>query len=338
MRLFALCGVFLFAAISTQADADCGRLTLITSTELKIGADNRPYVPVEIGGEPKYMLVDTGGLFTEIGSATASELKLEPRHTNLQLVGVEGQMTRLAVRSSLKLGNLQDTMDFMVDPSGDLGDALSGGAGILAPNLLRSYDVDFDFGGGKFNLLSQDHCDGQVVYWPADGVGVVPFTLSYDGHIMLSVTLDGEHFTATLDSGASTSVLERDRAVQVFGLKLGDPDTPAVGSLANFKQIAVYRHKFKTLTLEGISVGNPTMTLLPDIMGQRIPDPHDSIEGDTRIRDRRNQVGMGDMILGMDVLRRFHLYIAYKEQKLYITGANPPAASTAAQTQGSAAH
>lgn len=329
MRMFVLLAVFLFAAISTEANADCGKLTLVTSTELKIGADNRPYVPVEIGGEPKYMLVDTGGLFTEIGAATANELKLEPRHTSLQLVGVEGQMTRLAVHTSLKLGNLKDNMDLMVDPAADLNDALPGAAGILAPNLLRSYDVDFDFGANKFNLLSQDHCDGQVVYWPADGVAVVPFTLSYEGHIMVPVTLDGEHFTATLDSGSTTSVLERDRAVQVFGLTLGGPDTPAVGSLTNLKQIAVYRHKFKTLTLEGISVGSPTLTLMPDIMGQRIPDPHDSIEGDTRIRDRRYQVGMGDMILGMDVLHKFHLYIAYKEQKLYITGATPPAQSAA---------
>ena len=36
--------------------------------------------------------------------------------------------------------------------------------------------------------------------------------------------------------------------------------------------------------------------------------------------------GLPDMILGMNTLSQMHVYIAYKERKLYITAANPQAA------------
>ena len=35
------------------------------------------------------------------------------------------------------------------------------------------------------------------------------------------------------------------------------------------------------------------------------------------------------MLLGMNVLRHFHIYIAFKEKKLYITPAGVPAQSEA---------
>ena len=46
------------------------------------------------------------------------------------------------------------------------------------------------------------------------------------------------------------------------------------------------------------------------------------------IREDRN--GLPDVILGMNVLSQMHVYIAYKERKLYITAASPQPASAPA--------
>jgi hypothetical protein len=52
---------------------------------------------------------------------------------------------------------------------------------------------------------------------------------------------------------------------------------------------------------------------------------------------------LSDFIIGMDVLRHLHIYVAYKEQKLYVTPASAPLAASAGSAgpvagTGTAAH
>ncbi len=67
-------------------------------------------------------------------------------------------------------------------------------------------------------------------------------------------------------------------------------------------------------------------------MRGKLANPHDNIEGDTRIPNPEVETGLGDMILGMDILRHLHVYIAYKEQKLYLTPAATLAVAAAPST------
>ncbi|HSC17756.1 MAG TPA: retropepsin-like aspartic protease [Rhizomicrobium sp.] len=342
MRSFSL-AVFvcstLAGIVSATADDSCQPLSIVTSVALKIGADNRAYVPVKINGVAKSMLVDTGGFFTEMTQPVADELKLSPRHTRLVLVGVAGDSTRLAVRAGFTLGNLHaDSMDFMVMPgvhkfAPDVPDV----AGLLAPNLLDAYDVDFDFGGHKFNLISQKHCDGKVVYWPAGKVAVVPVRVNQDGHIMVPVELEGRRLTAMLDTGSSRSLLNLGPAQSNFGIVADSDQTPFEGHIGD-TGASTYLHRFKSLSLEGIAISNPTLMLIPDLMHNRLK-PHDTLEGNSRIGNPGQETGLSEMILGMDILRHLHLYVAYGEQKLYITPAaptpapSPPPAKAPAQSK-----
>ncbi len=326
----------LVAVNSALAEGQCPPLTIITSVNIQTGADGRIYVPAKINDISKSMLVDTGGFFTEITKPVSQEMKLAVRHTGLELIGVAGDTTRLVVRAGFTLGKLHaDGMDFMVMPelhkfAPDVPDA----AGVLAPNLLRSYDLDLDFGGGKLNLISQKHCEGKVIYWPASAVAIVPMRVNQDGHAWVPVELDGHRLSAMLDTGSTTSILNLGTAKNTFGLEPGSADVPPEGNLRG--TVAAYSHRFKSLSLEGIAISNPKLTLLPDLMRGKLANPHDNIEGDTRISNPNIETGLGDMILGMDVLRHLHVYIAYKEQKLYLTpvtaaaaAAAPPAAAPA---------
>jgi predicted aspartyl protease len=334
MRNIGLAAALLLAAgISAPAFADdsCPPLTILTSVDMTIGHSGRVFVPTQINGTPQYMLVDTGGFFSELTQPVVAELQLKPRHTGLSMTGVSGSTTQTAVAASFALGNLRaDSMDFMVSPDEMKFDKdLPGAGGILAPNLLTSYDADFDFANRKFNLLSQKHCDGKVVYWPAGTVAVVPIQMADRFHVQLPVELDGHRYSATLDTGASTTVLNLDNATRDFALKPGDADTPVLGTLTSSKATTTYTHRFHSLSLEGIAVSNPLLTLLPDLVTNKMRHATDTVSNDTRIRNPSEDAGLSDMILGMDILHRFHLYIAYKEKNLYITPATAPAVAAA---------
>jgi len=337
MRRFAKWSILIFAALSgtAQADTACPPLTLIASVDMHIGDDGRVYVPAKISGTPKSMLVDTGGFFSEITQSTVAELKLDTHHVGLQLIGVAGDTTNVVARAPFAIGNLRaDNMDFMVMGTvHDFAEDVTDAAGILAPNLLSSYDVDLDFGGRKFNLLSQSHCEGKVVYWPADAVAVVPFAINSDGHIIVPVTVDGHRFSAVLDTGATNTVFNLEIAKFAFSLVPGSSDTPVRGKLIGSSgPTNTYSHRFGALSLEGIAVANPEIELLPDLMRNKRMDPKDSLEHGTRLSDPSHAVGSGDMILGMDILHHLHVYIAYKEKKLYITPVTAPAAKPATST------
>ncbi len=332
MRRFAKWSVLIFAALSgiARADTACPPLTLVTSVDMQIGDDGRVYVPAKISGTPKSMLVDTGGFFSEIAQSAVDELKLDTHHVGLQLIGVAGDTTNVVARAPFVIGNLHaDNMDFMVMGTvHDFAEDVTDAAGILAPNLLSSYDVDLDFAGHKFNLLSQNHCVGKVVYWAADTVAVVPFAINTDGHIVVPVSVDGQTFSAMLDTGATNTVFNLEIAKSAFSLVPGNSDTPVRARLITSSgPTNTYTHRFGALSLEGIAVANPSVELMPDLMRNKRLDPKDSLEHGTRLPDPSRAVGFGDIILGMDILRHLHLYIAYKEKKLYITPATAPAAN-----------
>jgi predicted aspartyl protease len=329
-KLCILLSTGLAAAGANAALADdCPPLTMVTSVEMRIGNDDgRIYVPVKIADKPKDMLVDTGGAFTEITRPTVNELGLSTHHADVELIDIAGQTTNIVTNASLTIGNLRaEGMDFVVMSGNDPLDAANPDeAGVIAPNVLRAYDLDLDFSGMKVNLISQKHCDGNVVYWPADTVAVVPVRVNKDGHIIVPVLLDGHPFEALLDTGASDSIVNLGKATETLGVNPGTPDTPVTGTLGDEAHTQVYGHTFKTLSLEGLTIANPKMTIIPNMIKSKLQDLNDTLSNDTRLNDREESNGLNDVILGMNVIRRLHLYIAYKEQKLYIT----PAASTPA--------
>jgi hypothetical protein len=328
----------LCSATAAFAEDQCPPLKLVTRLDMTMGQDGRPYIPVKINGTPETMLIDTGGVFTEIPESVRDALQLEKRNVPVEMVGVTGSTTHIAARGSFGLGNLTvDKTDFMVMP--DTKDAGDGASGIFAPNFLHAYDADFDFGGKTFSLISQDHCDGKVVYWPAQSVAVVPMRVDKVGHIHLTVTVEGKQMSAMLDTGASNTFADLSDVVTRFGLTAGAADTPYGGELGP-THAAYYSHHFKSLSLEGIAISNANVKLIPDLMRRSTTERSSTLEGGSRIPDRDLELGLSEITLGMDILRHFHLYIAYKEQKLYITPATvpTPASSAAAEATGQAVH
>jgi hypothetical protein len=92
-------------------------------------------------------------------------------------------------------------------------------------------------------------------------------------------------------------------AESLFDLKEDSPGMKRLG--AEGSQNPSYRYPFKMLALDGVTISNPDIVLVPD-----------------KVSGRHHCRFCGpDLILGMGVLRQLHLYIAYKEKRLYVTAA-----------------
>jgi predicted aspartyl protease len=332
----AIAAVSAFSFSNHVAKAsDCSRLKLLTSIDTIPVQDNLAVlVPVELNGQKVKMLLDTGGYFSEVTNKAVKDLQLPTRHSRLYLIGVSADQTNIVARaSSFNLGRLHaDAIDFMVRDDAQMEKAEV--AGIIAPNLLTRYDLDLDFTNHKFNLISPDHCRGKVIYWPAVAVAAVPIRISSEKHIILPVTLDGVRMNAMLDTGASDTTLNLNEAKGSFDLKPGSANTPANGTMPGRPDLETYHHRFHKLDFGGVAAGNLDVDIIPDLTRNWLR--HSPGVGSRLSMDSEPQ-GLPDLLLGMDVLRHLHIYIAYKERMLYITPAAVPQATSAGSSKGSEA-
>ncbi|MGD0865352.1 MAG: aspartyl protease family protein [Rhizomicrobium sp.] len=311
----------------TPALADDCKLMQLGSVAMSGTPDAAVLIPVSIEGTSKLMAIDTGSPLSAVDPTAADELHLI-RHNILQgyMFNSAGQtFTQMAVIHALDIGQMHaENVRILQWPSQMWTDQNI--AGTLGADLLRNYDVDIDTDTKTLKLFSQDHCPGKVVYWPNAAVSVVPIrVVASSGHIIVPVVLDGHNIDALLDTGAFGTILSQETAENTFGLQPNSPDMTPSGEFRG--SVPVYRHTFKSLVLEGITIDSPTVYIWDD---QTKYGMQQSQHTGTRINDTNETSGKTDMALGMQELRHLHLYIAYKEQKMYVSAAAPtvvPAAS-----------
>ncbi|HEV2652605.1 MAG TPA: aspartyl protease family protein [Rhizomicrobium sp.] len=319
-RLLVAAAAAVLLCSSARADDDCHMTTYGTSTMAQLPGETSEFLPVEIGGQQKLLLIDTGGAITMIKTSLVRELGLKPSDSGVELFDVTGRKSNLFVYAPLNIVDVKlNQIPFMLATPYIEGLGGSRVAGLLGANFMRNFDISIDFGAHTFAMFSQKHCDGKVVYWPERPIVVIPFELRGD-QIILTVTLDGHDFKALLDTGASGTTLERSRAEGNFDIVLGSADTPRGGDFDE-KRDSFWKHHFKSLSFGGIEVSNPEIDIIPDLMSTN----SDSFSTGSMLDRKYNNQEQPPMLLGMNVLRHLHLYIAYKERKLYVTpGGTPP--------------
>jgi len=306
------------ACLNSPAQAaDCKPLQIINIVKLERSKTGSGFlVPVEINGVPQKFVLDTGGAMTQISLQTAKALELKEESSEFKFYDLYGNVSnRQVFVKTFDMGRARgENLKFPISPIQNLEDRV-GANGLLSTDLFLQYDVDMDFGANRLNYFSQDHCEGRVSYWPERPVAVVPITLE-NGHINVPVTIDGHGLQAIIDTGADNSAMTVEVAFTSFGINPGSEDAPLVETPDSAFGIKEYHHKFGTLSFEGISVSNPNISIIADRTA--ISETKSSLRGTTSdpYGTHTRQV-----IVGMDVLRHLHLYIAYKEKKLYISPA-----------------
>jgi predicted aspartyl protease len=289
-------------ATVAQAGEDC-RLKAVASLPASFDDSGGMVVPMKIGTREVSLLVDTGGIGSMLTAATAAQLGLETHHiSSVEFRGFGGVLIdRYVTAHDIVIGNLKTAnYEFPILPDG----TLHGADGILAPDILLAFDNDFDFAHARLNLMSADHCPGEVVYWTKEPYAELHLRLDEQRHIEFHVELDGKSVLAFLDTGASQSIMSLDSAESLFGFAEDNPDLKLVEGVApnGLTNIHTYVYPFRTLTFGGVTVNHPRIFL------------HHLAESQLSAVPR--------LTVGMNVLRQLHLYISYRDKTLYITPAS----------------
>jgi predicted aspartyl protease len=318
-RIVMLCAAALAAiapATAAPPPPSC-QLKQAASLEMNTETDGTIAIPVSVEDRPARLMVDTGSVYSSLTLAVVSQLGLKPllARRTYEILGHVPMLT-IVQPSSFRMGNLStDSIGFYVLPSRAINLDLDG---LLGPDIMSNYDVELDFAHARFNLFSQDHCPGQVVYWTQQPYAQVAMHVDDSWHISVPVTLDGKQIDAVVDTGSYRSSMDMALAKSLFGIDETNPALKSLGkqSVNGTAKVEMYRYPFQTLTLQDVEVRHPGIDLMPDgEFGKNAPQ----------------------LILGMETLRQLHLYIAYKEQILYLTPAEtvqtPATAPAATATQ-----
>jgi predicted aspartyl protease len=300
-HLFA--AALIVASLPAAAAESCPNLKQLASVEMTRDRSGRPVVPVTINGQTKLMLLDTGGVTSTLTQTALEELGLDAvRRNDMVFYDVRGnRLDRSVTVPAMTIGRVRGTSwRFWIHPSDrDLGTTANGRiAGLLAPDLLRQFDVELDFAHNAVKLFSPEHCEGRVLHWTPSALAVIPMRFE-TGHIVVPATIDGQRLEAIIDTGASDTVMNLTVARRQFGVT----DPIETGEAI---------HQFKSLDLEGIRVQNPNVRLMPDNIARAMPFDLGGVTSDTR-------QALPELIIGQNILGKLHVYIAYRERKLYVT-------------------
>ncbi len=314
----AACALFLStqSAFTNSTAAEQCTLRLMATLPMTEVGDGFE-VPVSINGETHQFLVDTGGIYSSLAESIVQRQKLnEVSISGTDIFNAKGEKYKKGVSiDSLKVGNNEAKHFHMLaretfEPDED---------GIIAPDLLQLFDVELDFAAHRMNLFSPDHCPGKVVYWAKEHAAI-PFKMPDGYHIVVPVALDGRTLMAYFDTGAPSTLLSQHIAEAIFN---AGPDASGTEKRpgAQPQDLIQYQHRFKSLAFGGVSVTNPLIYLLPDEAEKAIRRNYDDPKSmDDPVYGL--QLRLPRLTIGENVIKRLHVYIAYKEKVMYVTAAD----------------
>ncbi len=272
---------------------------------------NRPLVEVSINGHKARMLADTGSSKTILFAQAVEALGLHPVGSDVDFMGVGGTRRAKEVTvSELGFGGstARNLRLFVLD--GAMGGDV---AGVFGFDLLGQTSVEFDLGGGFIRLFDEKNCPRtNLAYWSKDPTVADLETAEQEFKIPLQ--LNGVTIHASLDSGASTSVITSEAAARARGQALPSP-TDTVGGLGA-KRVEVTIMLFASLAIGDEEIKN-TKLLAGDYF-------RETREAETNSHIKRSVADETDMLLGADFLRSHRVVISAKQKRIYFTYAGGP--------------
>jgi len=340
----------------------CALPSLVDTAELKpVPGSNLMTVPVEINGTPKQFLLDISARPTEISQPAVAQLGLpeyakgseniSARGSNMQPAGGDlsaltnwglGNVSIYDVRDEAGVGGMQSRVRvrsftigratgqhliFLVANDAEMGKS-EPYDGLLTGNFFKQYDVELDFAGKQINYLTPTRCTDpdKVVFWPHSVVAVVPMTIA-DGKISIPVSVQGHQINAVIDTSSPHTVMRRDVAELIVGLKADALDMMPVGGLTDAKGQPVYAHTFSQISFAGGVVANNVPALI--LTNSMTHESNSAMVLGSWARSAEARIP--DLTLGMDVLHQLHLYVVYGQENLYVTAAQQTALPAQAQ-------
>lgn len=297
VAIVSMCLVPGFAA--AQSGPAC-RLQRLSTYNLGFDAGGRMTVPVAVNDQQMNLLVDTGTVASVLADSAVTAARLvrfQSRAGGIMQYGGATSNQMVLVESSALAGIRGRYYLFYVLPDGAMAPDISG---MLGADVLSQFDVELDFARSQMSLYAQTHCLDSDVYWthqPHDAFG---FEMDANRHIRVPVQLDGALTLAGFDTGAALTVASFEDVTQALHIA---PDDPALKPVRSPDGTLIgYRYPFKTMAFGRVAIANPDVLLIPNADSHMPP-------------------GGREIIVGIDILRRLHLFIAYGDRAIYATPA-----------------
>ncbi|MGB8600860.1 MAG: aspartyl protease family protein [Rhizomicrobium sp.] len=296
LTLVLLCGPL-------AAGEACQQQAVASAPLQKARLFNQVATPVTISGQPLRFLVDTGSPSSMVTEHAAEAAGLKPKALtsgSVKMFGGDEAKSSVHV-TNFKIGNAaMPDADFAVMRTLRFNFGGEQFDGLIGADILARYDADFDFAAGTLTLFQPHPCDGHEIQWKtATAIETLPFT-GDNGRIIVPITLDGRDMIAIVDTGASDSSLGAKIGMAKLALSPQSPGMVREGPAADADPI--YDYTFREMKLGSVMLTDTRFRFIP------FSKAHWFFAG----------------LVGMPELRRLHLYIAYKEHKLYLTPASAP--------------
>jgi hypothetical protein len=327
-----LCWIFLLAAgalcrAGTPASAEDCTLMKVTTVPLTIDAEGRVNVPVGINGAERHFLLSTATGKSNIDAGVADSLQLHQwRIKPSKEFYMAGAKALYFVDPPLDIGAAKiNKQPLLVRPDSNHTPGIDG---VLGADALDQFDLELNFAKPELTLFLRKHCSQQGVYWTGS-YARVPFNLSRNWHAVIAATLDGKQVYAALDTSRGHTILSAQTAQERFGLTQNSPAVEPVLPVLDDPNVTgrlLFSHRFDLLDLGGVAVKHPLIYIGTDDSKRAFNDDHAT---DVRQHDAKytRNLDIQELYIGMDVLRKLHLYIAYGEQAVYVSPASAEPAS-----------
>jgi tetratricopeptide (TPR) repeat protein/predicted aspartyl protease len=307
----AVAAATLFDAAAASAACKLERLAELPVTM----SDLRPTVPAKIDGRTIRMLADTGAFFSMISPGLATEMKLplHPAPFGLVVTGVGGAINpSLTTVKGFTLDKIPlRHVDFIVGGS-ESGNGIDG---VIGRNLLMGVDSEYDLANGIIRIMRPSNCfDQPLAYW-AGSTSWSSVRMIIDDNAnerrpeaVVIVTINGRPLKATLDTGASNTVIWRSAALRA-GMPISGERVSDSGFLGGVGKRVLHDI---VAPVRSFKIGDE------EIKNTKIIVVNGSVEG-------------SDMLLGADFFLAHRIYISNSQQKVYFTYNGGPVFSLVAK-------
>jgi predicted aspartyl protease len=305
MRLSAVLLTLLADVLLTGSAlaGDCSTV-LFAELPMHVDASGGVTVPMIVAGQTLNMLIDTGGVGSMLTSEAASRVGGPPYSIvddwaasyRSKIIGYGGTKVVAAVNvASIGFGSDKrgGPMFFYIFPR----HLPPGDDGILSNDILKNYDLEFDFANGKFRLYYLGHCDGAPRALFGGPVSEVPAATDESGHILITTELDGKSIDSFVDTGFWRSTADWETIKNLFHFSETSPNVTTANDFGG--KIATYEYPFRSLKIGDVSIETPNIILAPRAL--------------SNMKDRQP-----DLIVGIDILRHLHMYLDHRDRTLYI--------------------
>jgi hypothetical protein len=323
------CGIAHFAAFPAAASAKQCELKRLGSASFTVGADQPLLVSVTVNDRPATMELDLNRFGTMISSSYLKEFGLKdgryevlPDWDNSSLpMEFNGQrITRSTIPKSFSVGSQSFRYSelFVFPDHHPASSVQPPDIGRLSMDVLGAADFELDFANNRLNFYSHDHCPGVVVYW-TDNYSSARMMRGPVGNYYFPMELDGKKVAASFSAIRQSSTLGTEVTTRLFGF---DETSAGVETEIDGGGHVVARYRAMALTGPGITINNARVQLF------RTPAPQPQAEQSCMLMlNGLDEVASyykcpgseAPLTLGLNVMRRLHLYFATKEHVLYFS-------------------